>query len=226
MVKQNRLNPTVNLVKKAIDNGSFGKIYMLSSNVFWMRPQDYYDQASWRGTWDLDGGALMNQASHYVDLMAWFGSGVARVQAMSATLGRRIEAEDTMVINLQYRSGALGSMAITMLTYPKNLEGSLTVIGERGTVKLGGSALNEILEWEFSSESQMMSKEVAQKRNYNPPSVYGFGHAIYYENLVRYFRGQESELTIGREGLKSLELMCAAQQSAKLGECVGLPMQR
>ena len=224
VVKQNRLNPTVSLVKKAIDEGYFGKLYLLSSNVFWTRPQDYYDQAPWRGTWRMDGGALMNQASHYVDLLVWLGGPVAKTQALSATLARKIETEDSLVMNLQYRSGALGSMAVTMLTYPKNLEGSLTILGEKGSVRLGGAALNEILEWQFS-DSSMISKEDAQSMNYNPPSVYGFGHAIYYQNLLNYFRGDPSVLTTGVEGLKSLEVMCAAQESAKLGQCVGLPLR-
>jgi len=225
VVKQNRLNPTVNVVKQAIENNQFGRIYLLASNVFWARPQEYYDQAFWRGTWRLDGGALMNQASHYVDLMAWFGGSVAKVQALSGTLARKIEAEDTVVMNLQYRSGALGTMAVTMLTYPKNLEGSLTVIGEKGTVRLGGTALNEIVEWQFA-ERGMISKEEALAMNYNPPSVYGFGHAIYYQNLIYYFRGETYQLTDGHEGLESMELLCAAQRSAKLGECVGLPLER
>lgn len=225
VVHQNRLNPTVNVVKAAIDAGHFGKVYMLSSNVFWMRPQEYYDQASWRGTWQLDGGALMNQASHYVDLMVWFGGQVKKVQAISGTLGRKIEAEDSLVLNLQYEANTLGSMAVTMLTYPKNLEGSLTVIGERGTVRLGGAALNEIMEWHFEDAQMMAQKEAALAMNYNPPSVYGFGHSIYYQNLINFYTDQPFQLTDGEQGLNSLALLCAAQASARSGQMIQLPFE-
>ena len=132
------------LLKRAIDEKRFGAFKMVHLNVFWTRPQAYYDQGNgWRGTWEFDGGAFMNQASHYVDLIEWLIGPVERVQAMMSTT-RDIEAEDTGVVNIKWRNGALGSMAVTMLTFPKNLEGSITILGETGSVKIGGVAVNEI----------------------------------------------------------------------------------
>ena len=152
VVKQNRRNSTLQLLKRVVEEKRFGRIYMVNLNVFWTRPQEYYDSAKWRGTWELDGGAFMNQASHYIDLVEWLIGPVADVQAMTATLERDIEVEDTGVINVRWRNGALGSMNVTMLTYPKNYEGSITIMGEKGTVRVGGVAVNEIQHWEFEDE--------------------------------------------------------------------------
>ena len=150
VVKQNRRNATLQLLKRAVEKGRFGRIYMVNINVFWSRPQSYYDSAPWRGTWEFDGGAFMNQASHYVDLLDWLIGPVESVQAYTATLERNIQVEDTGVVSIRWRTGALGSMNVTMLTYPKNLEGSITIIGEKGTVRIGGVAVNRIDHWEFA----------------------------------------------------------------------------
>src|SRR5690606_27869782 len=134
----------------AVESGRFGRIYSVVINVFWSRPQAYYDSAKWRGTWEFDGGALMNQASHYVDLVDWLIGPVESVQAYVATLARNIQVEDTATVALRWRSGALGSINVTMLTYQKNFEGSITIIGEKGTARVGGVAVNEIQKWEFA----------------------------------------------------------------------------
>lgn len=144
VVKQNRRNSTLQLLKRVIEEKRFGRFYMVQINVFWARPQEYYDSAKWRGTWEFDGGAFMNQASHYVDLLDWLIGPVESVQAMTGTLARDTEVEDTGVLNVRWRSGALGAMSVTMLTYPKNLEGSITILGEKGTVRIGGVAVNDI----------------------------------------------------------------------------------
>lgn len=222
VVKQNRRNATLQLLKKAIDNKRFGKIYMVNSNVFWTRPQSYYDQASWRGTWEYDGGAFMNQASHYVDLMHWLIGPVESLQAYTANLSRNIEAEDTGVISLKWRSGALGSMNVTMLTYPRNLEGSITILGEKGSVKVGGIAANEIQHWEFEHADPDDHK--TKEMNYETTSVYGFGHQLYYENVINVLRGEAEPETDGREGLKSLEVIIAAYLSARNGKRIALPL--
>ncbi len=208
VVKQNRFNQTVQLARRALEAGRFGRLFMVLANVFWQRPQDYYDQARWRGTWELDGGCLSNQAAHYVDLVQWFGGSVAEVSAFGATLERRIEAEDTIVVNLRFRSGALGSINVTTLTYPKNLEGSLTLLGERGTVRIGGVALNKMEHWEFA-DAHPMDEEVAQA-NTNPSSVYGFGHLPYYAHVLRVLEGKEEALSDGREGRKTVAILEAA----------------
>lgn len=223
VVKQNRRNVTLQFLKRAIEENRFGKIYMVAINVFWCRPQEYYDSARWRGTWELDGGAFMNQASHYVDLIEWLIGPVEKVQAMTGTLGRDIEVEDSGVLNIRWRSGALGSMSVTMLTYPKNLEGSITILGEKGTVKIGGVAVNDIQQWEFADQRDYDAQ--VKEANYETTSVYGFGHPLYYKNVVDVMSGEAEPETDGREGLKSLELLIAAYLSARDGRTVALPLE-
>ena len=223
VVKQNRKNSTLKLLKRAIIEKRFGKINMVNINVFWTRPQEYYDSAKWRGTWELDGGAFMNQASHYVDLIDWLIGPVDSIQAMTATQARNIEVEDTGVMNIRWRSGALGSMSVTMLTYPKNYEGSITIIGERGTVRIGGVAVNEIETWKFEDKKDY--DEHVQDVNYETTSVYGFGHPTYYKNVINVLQGNEEIDVDGREGLKSLELLIAAYLSARDGRTISLPLE-
>lgn len=222
VVKQNRRNTTLQLLKQAMSEGRFGKVHMVHLNVFWTRPQDYYDQGKWRGTWELDGGAFMNQASHYVDLLDWIIGPISDVQAMTST-HRDIEVEDTGVLNVRWRNGALGSMAVTMCTYPKNLEGSITILGEKGSVRVGGVAVNEIQEWNFSDEKGY-DRDI-KSANYETTSVYGFGHPLYYKNVVDVLRGDAGPETDGREGLKSLEVLIAAYLSARDGRTVSLPLE-
>ena len=223
VVKQNRRNATLQLLKRAVQEKRFGRIYMVNVNVFWTRPQDYYDQADWRGTWEYDGGAFMNQASHYVDLLEWIVGPVESLQAYTATLARDIEVEDTGVVSLKWRSGALGSMNVTMLTYPKNLEGSITILGEKGSVRIGGVAVNEIQHWDFA-EPHAMDDEITNA-SYSTTSVYGFGHPLYYDNVIRVMRGEAEPETDGREGLKSLELLIGLYLSARDGKRVCLPLE-
>jgi UDP-N-acetyl-2-amino-2-deoxyglucuronate dehydrogenase len=224
VVKQNRKNATLQLLKQAVAQKRFGQIYMVTLNVFWQRPQvGYYDQAKWRGTWDMDGGAFMNQASHYVDLLEWLIGPIDSLHAYTATLARDIEAEDTGVLSVKWRNGALGSLNCTMLTYPKNLEGSITILGEKGTVRVGGVAVNEIQEWKFSEPHPDDGKIKAA--SYETTSVYGFGHPLYYENVINTLRGEAHADVDGREGLKSLEVLIATYRSARDGVRVGLPLE-
>lgn len=224
VVKQNRSNATLQLLRQAIEKQRFGRIYMVNLNVFWTRPQkEYYDQAKWRGTWEWDGGAFMNQASHYVDLLEWLIGPIDNLHAYTATLGRDIEAEDTGVVSVKWRSGALGSLNVTMLTYPKNLEGSITILGEKGTVRIGGVAVNEIQQWQFA-DTQPEDASI-KTSNYETASVYGFGHPLYYQNVIQVMRGEAEAAVDGREGLKSLEVLIAAYRSARDGVRVGLPLE-
>jgi UDP-N-acetyl-2-amino-2-deoxyglucuronate dehydrogenase len=222
VVKQNRRNTTLQFLKRAVEEKRFGKIQMVHLNVFWTRPQEYYDQAKWRGTWEYDGGAFMNQASHYVDLLDWLIGPVDKVQAMMSTT-LDIEVEDTGVLNVRWRNGALGSMSVTMLTYPKNLEGSITILGEKGTVRIGGVAVNDIQLWQFD-EPKDYDRQI-ENANYETTSVYGFGHPLYYKNVIDVLRGEAEPETDGREGLKSLELLIAAYLSARDGKTVSLPLE-
>lgn len=223
VVKQNRRNATLQLLKRAVENRRFGRIFMVTINVFWSRPQSYYDSAKWRGTWEFDGGALMNQASHYVDLVDWLIGPVESVQAYIGTLARNIQVEDTATVGVRWRSGALGSVNVTMLAYPKNFEGSVTILGEKGTVRIGGVAVNEIQHWEF--ESSDPDDERIKSASYETTSVYGFGHPLYYDNVIKVLRGEAEPETDGREGLRSLELLIASYLSARDGKRVALPLE-
>jgi len=223
VVKQNRLNPPVQLLKRAVDRDRFGRIYMASCTVHWARPQEYYDQAPWRGTWEFDGGAFMNQASHYVDLIQWVMGPVESVMAKTATLARRIETEDSGIAILKFRSGALGSIQVTMLAYPRNLEGSLTILGEKGSAKIGGTAVNKIEHWEFAEPDD--DDKLVEAANTNPPNVYGLGHQGYYRNVLSVLRGEAKPDTDGRAGRKSLELILGIYESAKTGREVPLPLR-
>lgn len=222
VVKQNRRNATIQLLKRAIEKQRFGRIYMVNVNVFWSRPQSYYDSAKWRGTWEFDGGAFMNQASHYVDMLDWLVGPVESVQAFTATLARNIEVEDTGVLAIRWRSGALGSMNVTMLTYPQNLEGSITILGEKGTARVGGVAINEIQHWQFADPDA--DDDAVKKASYETTSVYGFGHSLYYDNVIKSLCGEAEPETDGREGLRSLELLVATYLSARDGRPVSLPL--
>ena len=222
VVKQNRLNPTMQLLKGAVDGGRFGRIHLVTVNVFWTRPQSYYDDAPWRGRWDLDGGAFLNQASHYVDMVDWLVGPVDNVHAYTATLGRDIEAEDTGTMSLRLRKGGLASINVTMLTHGKNFEGSITILGERGTVRIGGVAVNQIEHWEF--DEARPEDESVKDASYATPSVYGFGHPLYYDNVIGTLRGEKDAAVDGYEGLRSLEVVIAAYRSARDGVRVGLPL--
>jgi UDP-N-acetyl-2-amino-2-deoxyglucuronate dehydrogenase len=223
VVKQNRLNPPIQLLKRAVDKGRFGRIYMANVTVRWTRPQEYYDAEPWRGTWEFDGGAIMNQASHYVDLMQWLVGPVESVMAKTATQARRIEAEDSGVAVVKFRSGALGVLEVNVLTYPRNLEGSITLLGERGSVKIGGTAVNRVEHWSFADYDD--DDKLVESANTSPPTVYGFGHEGYYHNVLSVLRGQAKADTDGRAGRKSLELILGIYESAKTGREVPIPMR-
>ena len=223
VVKQNRLNPSVQLLKRAVDKGRFGRIYLANTTVRWNRPQEYYDAASWRGTWEFDGGAFMNQASHYVDLIQWLVGPVESVVAKTATQARRIEAEDSGVAVLKFRNGAIGVIEVNVLTYPRNWEGSIAIVGERGAAKIGGTAVNKVEHWSFADYDD--DDKLIESASTNPPSVYGFGHEGYYRNVLAVLRGEAQPDTDGRAGRKSLELILGIYESAKTGRDVPLPLR-
>jgi UDP-N-acetyl-2-amino-2-deoxyglucuronate dehydrogenase len=220
VVKQNRLNPPIQLLKRAVERGRFGQIFMGNVTVRWQRPQEYYDAEPWRGTWKYDGGAFMNQASHYVDLIQWLLGPVSSVAARTRTQARKIEAEDSGAAVLQFASGAIGVIEVNVLTFPKNFEGSITVMGERGTVKIGGTAVNRVEHWEFAEYDDDDKPVETGSINTNPPTVYGFGHEGYYRNVLDVLQGGATPETDGREGLKSLALLEAIYESARTGQMV------
>ena len=224
VVKQNRYNLTLKHLKEAISQKRFGKIYNIGINVFWTRPQSYYDSSNWRGTIKMDGGALMNQASHYVDLLTWLFGPINEVFAFCRTQARKIESEDSAVVTLNWKEGTIGTLNVSMLTYPNNLEGSIVIIGENGTVKIGGVAVNEILIWDFKDKLEI--DESIKSSNYDVKSVYGHGHLFYYKNVIDSLNGISSPETDGNEGLKSLEVLCAIYESSKLNKPISLPLNK
>ena len=196
-----------------------------TASVTWRRDgQNFSDNKYSRGhLWEFDGGAFMNQASHYVDLLDWLVGPIESIHAYTSTLDRAIEVEDTGVANIKWRSGALGSVNVTMLTYPKNLEGSITILGEKGTVQIGGVAVNEIKHWKFADEDE--DDKLTQDVSYRPTSVYGVGHPMYYDNVINTLRGESLPQTDGREGLRSLETLIAIYISSRDGRRVSLPLE-
>ena len=201
-VFQNRLNTTLQLVKSAIDAGRFGKIYAINSTVIWKRTQDYYDSADWRGTQAMDGGAFLNQGIHFVDAMRFLCGEVTEVKSMLGTLARDIESEDTGSALFRFENGTLGNIFVTMLGQ-KDQEGSITLLGEKGTVRIGGTALNQIEQWNFQEPNEEQDA-LAQNADYHTQSLYGFGHRIYYRHVTDYLKGHGPKPTSGPDGIQSL----------------------
>jgi predicted dehydrogenase len=221
VVKQNRFNVPVVQLRNALERGRFGKLIMGTVRVRWCRPQAYYDQDPWRGTWGYDGGVLTNQASHHVDLLEWMMGDVESVFAKSKQALADIEAEDTAVVMLKFKNGALGLIEATTAIRPKDLEGSISVLGETGSVEIGGFAVNEMKTWNFS-EMTDEDESVIEKYSVNPPNVYGFGHQAYYEHIVDCIQNKTPQLVDGLKGRKSLELINAIYESIETGKEVYL----
>jgi len=214
VVKQNRYNPPIVKLKEAIDEGRFGKIYYGNTTVRWYRHQSYYDESEWFKK--FGGGVLINQASHNIDMLRWLMGPVDSVHAKISTAIHDIDVEDIGIALLKFKSGALGTIEATTCAYPRNLEGSITIMGEKGTVKIGGIQMNETVVWEFQdyrSEDGLYSRHST-----NPPNVYGYGHIKVMENVIDTILNNSSDPVVdGVEGKKSLELILAIYESAKRG---------
>lgn len=221
VVKQNRFNVPIVKAREALEANRFGKLVLGTVRVRWCRDQAYYDQDPWRGTWAYDGGVLTNQASHHVDMLEWFFGDVVSVHARSTTALVKIETEDTAVATLKFRNGALGIIEATTAVRPSDLEGSLSILGEKGSVEVGGFAMNQILHWRFVDELPS-DKEVVEKFSVNPPNVYGFGHQAYYQHVVACLSDRGAALVDGLQGRKSLELISALYESIETGQEVFL----
>ena len=224
VVKQNRFNVPVVKAREALDAGRFGQLVLGTVRVRWCRDQSYYDHDSWRGTWAQDGGVLSNQASHHVDMLSWFMGDVESVHARGITALAKIEAEDTAVATLKFRSGALGIVEATSATRPKDMEGSLSVLGSGGSVEIAGFSVNKIRTWQFA-QPQTADAEVMDKYSVNPPNVYGFGHQAYYEHVVDCLANGTEALVDGHQGRQSLELIMALYESIASGREVILPLK-
>jgi len=221
IVKQNRFNVPVVKAREALEAGRFGRLILGTVRVRWSRDQAYYDQDAWRGTWAYDGGVLTNQASHHIDMLEWFFGDVASVHARAITALAKIETEDTAVATLKFRNGALGIIEATTATRPSDLEGSLSILGEKGTVEIAGFAMNQIRHWRFVNELAS-DQDVVEKFSVNPPDVYGFGHQAYYRHVIDCLIHQHVVLVDGLEGRKSLELISALYESIETGQEVAL----
>lgn len=221
VVKQNRFNVPVVKAREALEAGRLGKLTLGTVRVRWCRPQSYYDQASWRGTWALDGGVLANQASHHIDLLEWMLGEPMSVFAYGATALARIEAEDTAAVVIRFAGGALGIVEATTAARPSDLEGSLSLLGDKGTIEIGGFAVNKMLRWDFVTP-EPADTDVMESYSVNPPSVYGFGHKAYYEHVVDCIVNGAPALVDGLEGRRSLELITAIYESMETKEEVPL----
>ena len=221
IVKQNRFNVPVVKLKEAMNQKRFGKLVLGTVRVRWCRTQEYYDQDDWRGTWAMDGGVLTNQASHHIDLLEYMMGDVESVFAKGTTALVNIEAEDTAIVTLKFKNGALGIIEATTAVRPKDLEGSISILGETGTVEIGGFAVNKMLHWNFTHKKEG-DNEVMEKYSVNPPNVYGFGHQAYYEHVVESILNNKKHLVDGLVGRKSLELISAIYESIETGKEVFL----
>jgi UDP-N-acetyl-2-amino-2-deoxyglucuronate dehydrogenase len=221
VVKQNRYNQPVKKMREALEAGRFGKLVLGTVRVRWCRTQAYYDQDSWRGTWAYDGGVFANQASHHIDLLQWMMGDVESVFAKTSTALVNIETEDTGVVILRFKNGGLGVIEATTATRPKDLEGSISLLGEKGSVEIGGFAVNEMRHWNFV-DAKPDDAAVVEKFRTAPPNVYGFGHTEYLNRVVESIREGRSALVGGLEGRKSLELISAIYESVETGKEVFL----
>lgn len=221
VVKQNRFNVPVLKLREALEQQRFGKLVLGTVRVRWSRDQAYYDQDSWRGTWALDGGVLTNQASHHIDLLEWMMGSVKTVFAHTSTALVDIEAEDTAVVVLRFDNGALGIIEATTAIRPKDLEGSISILGEKGSVEIGGFAVNQMKVWNFS-DPVTDDAEVMTRYSVNPPNVYGFGHKAYYDHVIAVLRDSNEDMVDGVVGRRSLELIKAIYQSVETGKEVAV----
>lgn len=221
IIKQNRFNVPVVKLREAHQAGRFGKLVLGTVRVRWARHQPYYDQDAWRGTWAMDGGVLTNQASHHVDMLEWMMGEVESVFARATTALADIEAEDTAVVTLKFKNGALGIIEATTATRPRDLEGSISILGEKGSVVIGGFAVNQMQSWAFEQKKEG-DDNVLEKYSVNPPNVYGFGHQAYYEHVVDCISHDGQNLVDGLQGRKSIELISAIYESVETGKEVFL----
>lgn len=221
VVKQNRFNVPVAKLREALEAGRFGRLVLGTVRVRWSRTQQYYDQDAWRGTWAMDGGVLANQASHHVDMLEWMMGQPTKVFAKARTSLVNIETEDTAIVTVEFANGALGVIEATTAVRPTDLEGSISILGEGGSVVIEGFAVNQMKTWNFTKPLPE-DEGVLERYSVNPPNVYGFGHQAFYEHMIDCIFNDRRQLVDGLEGRKSLELITAIYESIETGEEVSL----
>ena len=216
LIHQNRFNPTIQCVRRALDEGAFGNIYLMQANVFWHRDKSYYAASPWHGSKLVDGGAFITQASHYSDLMHWFANDeLKRVYAVGNALEHEIETEDTGAATIEWRGGVIGSMGMSVLAYDSDYEGSLTILGQNGLARVGGVALNKIQDWKFSRPVKDFCDT-----SYKVDSVYGRGHTPYYKSVAAALLEGKDFLISDADALGSLKLILSIAESIETGEVV------
>lgn len=220
---QNRFNPTVQKLRKALDNGRFGRLLYALASVRWNRNDDYYKMDDWHGTLALDGGILMNQCIHNIDLLQWMLGGVTRVYAETDTFLRKIETEDTGLAVIRFNNGAIALIEGTVCIYPHNLEETFSIFGEKGTVRVAGMAMNEILDWKFA-DTKPAEEEMIKTANYEVEAVYGYGHNLLFKDFIRAVKENRKPLVDGEEGKKAVELILGIYKSARLRQPVQFPL--
>lgn len=221
---QNRFNPCIQKLRKAVDENRFGKLVNGTARVLWYRNDDYYKQAAWRGTWKLDGGVLMNQCIHNIDLLQWMlGGEVDSIYAITGTFLKNIEAEDFGAIIIRFKNGTIGLVEGSVCVYPENLEETLSIFGEKGTVVIGGPAVNKIETWKFSDyeEEKQGTLEYEDKDSGN---IYGFGHTLLFKDVIEAVKENREPLVSGEEGRKSLEIILAAYKSQYYSKVIIFPV--
>lgn len=216
VVQQNRFNPPVTKLKEALDKGRFGKLVLGTVRVRWKREQAYYDEKLWRGTWAYDGGVLANQALHHVDMLLWMMGDVESVMAKTARRLVNIEAEDTVAAIIKFRKGALGIIEATTAARPKDLDGSISVLGENGAVEIGGFFMNELKTWNFSNGDKM--DEDIWEKYAKVPDEPAWNHSEFFKDVIRSITHNKSGLIDGWAGRRSVELVNAIYESAESGE--------
>jgi UDP-N-acetyl-2-amino-2-deoxyglucuronate dehydrogenase len=220
VVHQNRYNAPILQAREALQQGRFGRLVMGTIRLRWTRDQKYYDSDSWRGTWAHDGGVFMNQAVHHIDMLTWFMGSVDSMRSMAATRLVNIECEDTGVAILRFHSGALGVLEATTATRPSDLEGSISILGEKGTVVIGGFFMNELVTWNFA-DKQPIDDMIFEKYGRNPPQT-GYNLGEYLRGVVDSIQTKKAALVDGLEGRKSLELITALYESIETNTDVQL----
>ncbi|HKL86173.1 MAG TPA: Gfo/Idh/MocA family oxidoreductase [Treponemataceae bacterium] len=223
---QNRFNAPVQKLRTAYEAGRFGRILHGMVQIRWNRNESYYAEAPWRGTWEQDGGTLMNQCTHGIDLLQWMmGEDAVRVQAQTRRFLRPIEAEDFGCAIVEFASGAVGIIEGTADIYPKNLNETLSIFGDKGSVVIGGLAVNKLETWRFSDSDVVGDTEdtVLDPDTKDPPTVYGFGHTALFADFVDAIEKDREPLVSGKHGKKALEIILAIYESQKTGKAVDLP---
>lgn len=223
VVHQNRFNLPIVKAREVLEQGRFGKLVLGTVRLRWKRDQDYYDSADWRGTWAHDGGVFMNQASHHIDMLTWFMGAVDSLRSMAATRLVDIECEDTGVAVLKFRNGGLGLLEATTATRPSDLEGSISILGEKGSVVIGGFFMNELVTWQFEDQ-QPIDEHIFEQFGKNP-EAFGYNLGEYLKDVIETLQTRKAALVDGLEGRKSLELITALYESIETGADVQLRFQ-